>query len=195
MVAYSQCQYSGLSPPSQEAIEAARGDRKPWTGDAAHVWRNRGKCPLTPNETAFILKSLAIPTNTTIYLAAGDGLMEIEGFTSVYTSVFTKASLLSSEDFARMHGNTKAALDYYVSINSDAYIATYFGNMDKMVSAMRALKGKYKTLFLSRRAFAINTAKGMKGEELAEAMWSEHRKEFVTGRGSALPDCFCEFHL
>ncbi|KAA8540478.1 hypothetical protein F0562_024603 [Nyssa sinensis] len=35
MVAYSQCEYSGLSLASVEAIEAARGDRKPWTGEAA----------------------------------------------------------------------------------------------------------------------------------------------------------------
>lgn len=195
MVAYSQCEYPGLSRASMEAIEAARGDRKPWSGEAARVWRNRGKCPLTPNETAFILQSLSIPANTNIYLAAGDGLMELEGLTSVYTGVFTKSTLLSGEDFTNMHGNTKAALDYYVSINSDSYMATYFGNMDKMVAAMRAYKGLYKTLFLSRRAFADFTSKGLNGKELMEALWKAHRDDFMMGRGSALPDCFCEFKL
>ncbi|XP_043723362.1 O-fucosyltransferase 13-like isoform X2 [Telopea speciosissima] len=195
MVAYSQCEYAGLSHASVEAIEAARGDRKPWTGDAARVWRNRGKCPLTPNETALILQALSIPTNTTIYLAAGDGLMEIEGLTNVYTNVYTKSTLLRGEDFTSMHGNTKAALDYYVSINSDSYMATYFGNMDKMVAAMRASQGLFKTLFLSRRAFAEFTSKGLKGEELSQALWRVHRDDFMVGRGSALPDCFCEFKL
>ncbi|XP_052182655.1 O-fucosyltransferase 13 isoform X2 [Diospyros lotus] len=195
MVAYSQCEYSGLSPASMEAIEAARGDRKPWTGEVARVWRNRGKCPLTPTETAFILKALSIPTNTNIYLAAGDGLMELGGLTSVYTNIFTKATLLSGEDFASMHGNTKAALDYYVSINSDAYMATYFGNMDKMVAAMRAFKGLFKTLFLSRHAFAEYTSQGLRGKELAEALWKAHRDDYVMGRGSALPECFCESKL
>ncbi|XP_030927700.1 O-fucosyltransferase 13 isoform X2 [Quercus lobata] len=195
MVAYSQCEYSGLSPYSVKAIEAARGDRKPWTGELAHVWRKRGKCPLTPNETAFILQSLSIPTDTNIYLAAGDGLMEIEGLTSVYTNVVTKSSLLSDEDFTRMHGNTKAALDYYVSINSDSYVATYFGNMDKMVAAMRAFKGLYKTLFLSRRAFAEFTSQGFSGKDLMQALWKAHLDDYVMGRGSALPDCFCEFKL
>ncbi|WP_459615377.1 hypothetical protein, partial [Enterobacter hormaechei] len=89
---------------------------------------------MTPNETVLMLQSLNIPTSTNIYLAAGDGLMEMEGFTSVYTNVFTKSVLLNQEDFTRMHGNTKAALDYHVSINSDAYVATYFGNMDKIVA-------------------------------------------------------------
>ncbi|KAJ4847187.1 O-fucosyltransferase 13 [Turnera subulata] len=195
MVAYSQCEYSGLSPASMVAIEAARGDRRPWTGELAQVWRKRGKCPLTPNETAFIFRSLSIPRDTNIYLAAGDGLMEIEGLTSLYTNVFSKSELLSSEDFTNMHGNTKAALDYYVSINSDSYVATYFGNMDKMVSAMRAYKGLYKTLFLSRRAFAELTSRGLTGKELMQALWVAHKEDFVMGRGSALPDCFCEFRL
>ncbi|XP_055825839.1 O-fucosyltransferase 13 isoform X1 [Solanum dulcamara] len=195
MVAYSQCEYSGLSLASTKAIEAARVDRKPWTGETARIWRNRGKCPLTPSETAFILKALAIPTNTTIYLAAGDGLMELEGLTSVYTNVVTKSILLSGEDFTTMHGNTKAALDYYVSINSDSYMATYFGNMDKMVAAMRAFKGLYKTIFLNRKAFALLTSQGLKGKELTEALWKVHRDDFIMGRGSALPDCFCEFNL
>ncbi|XWS20412.1 hypothetical protein CRYUN_Cryun31cG0098900 [Craigia yunnanensis] len=196
MVAYSQCQYSNLSPTSMEAIEAARGDdRKPWTGEAACIWRKRGKCPLTPNETAFILQALCIPSNTNIYLAAGDGLMEIEGLTSIYTNVFTKSALLSGEDFKSMHGNTKAALDYYVSINSDSYMATHFGNMDKMVAAMRAFKGLYKTLFLSRRAFAEFTSEGLEGKQLTQALWKAHKDDFSNGRGSALPDCFCEFKL
>lgn len=195
MAAYSQCDYSNLSPSSSAAIDSARSDRKPWTGDVAITWRNRGKCPLTPKETAFILQSLSIPTNTNIYLAAGDGLMEMEGLTSSYTNVYSKSSLLEAEDFVNMHGNTKAALDYYVSINSDEYIATYFGNMDKMVSAMRALNGMQRTLFLNRRAFATYSGKGMQGEQLAEAMWRVHLDDFVSGRGFALPDCFCEYNL
>ncbi|OAY64702.1 Uncharacterized protein ACMD2_12288 [Ananas comosus] len=195
MVAYSQCIYPALSPSSINAIELARGDRKPFTGEAARVWRNRGKCPLTPSETAFVLQALGFPTSTSIYLASGDGILEIEGFTSIYRNVYTKLSLLSGEDFDRMHGNTKAALDYYISINSDAYIATFFGNMDKMVVAMRALKGLYKTLILSRRAFANFTAEGLEGEELAKALREAHREDFVMGRGSALPDCFCEYKL
>lgn len=195
MVAYSQCEYKGLSPTSLEAIEATRGDRKPWTGELAGIWRKRGKCPLTPLETALILQALHIPTDTNIYLAAGDGLMELEGFTSVYTNVVTKSSFLSSDDFSSMHGNTKAALDYYVSINSDSYVATFFGNMDKMVAAMRAFNGKQRTLFLSRRAFAEFTYKGLKGKELNQALWKTHRDDFAMGRGSALSDCFCEFKL
>ncbi|ESQ48380.1 hypothetical protein EUTSA_v10020754mg [Eutrema salsugineum] len=195
MVAYSRCEYPNLSLSSVAAIEAAQVDKKPWTGELAQSWRKRGKCPLTPNETVLVLQSLRIPTSTNIYLAAGDGLMEMEGFTSVYTKVFTKSALLNHEDFTRMHGNTKAALDYYVSINSDAYVATYFGNMDKMVAAMRAFKGMHKTLFLSRKAFAELTSQGLQEEKLKKALWEVHKNDFEIGRGSALPGCFCESKL
>ncbi|GMY34014.1 O-fucosyltransferase 13-like isoform X1 [Fagus crenata] len=153
--------------------------------ELARVWRKRGKCPLTPNETTIILQALSIPRNTHIYLAAGDGLMEIEGLTSVYANVFTKSSLRTDEDFTSVHGNTKAALDYYVSINSNSY----------MVAAMRAFKGLYKTLFLSRRAFAEFTSQGFRGKDLMQALWKAHTDDYVMGRGSALPDCFCEFKL
>ncbi|XBI37778.1 hypothetical protein VPH35_123002 [Triticum aestivum] len=158
MVAYSRCEYSALSSKSLDVIEAARGeDRNVLIGDAARLWRNRGKCPLTPSETAFILQAL---------------------------------------DFERMHGNTKAALDYYVSVNSDAYVTTFFGNMDKMVTAMRTMQGLQKTLVLSRRAFANYTAAGLAGDQLAKAMWDAHREDYIMGRGLALPEhCFCEFKL
>ncbi|KAI3954839.1 hypothetical protein MKW92_039022 [Papaver armeniacum] len=178
-----------------DMVAYCSGRSKTLDREAARLWRNRGKCPLTPNETALVLRSLAIPRNTNIYLAAGDGLMEIEGFNSMYTNIYTKSVLLSGEDFTNMHGNTKAALDYYVSINSDSYVATYFGNMDKMVAAMRAYKGLYKTLFLNRRAFAEFTSQGLEGKELVKALWKSHTDDFVLGRGSALPDCFCEFKL
>eukprot|EP01018_Ginkgo_biloba_P029945 Gb_39567 [translate_table: standard] len=195
MIAYSQCQYSNLSQSSVDAIDAAREGRIPWSGDAAVAWRNRGKCPLTPKETAFMLQALGIPVNTSVYLAAGDGLLEKEGFTGVYTNSYTKSSLLDEASLMGMRGNSRAALDYYVSINSDAYVATYFGNMDKMVAAMRALRGLPKTLFLNRKAFAEAVHQGLHGKKLAEVMWETHRDDFSVGRGSALPDCFCQSTL
>ncbi|XP_057861158.1 O-fucosyltransferase 13 isoform X2 [Cryptomeria japonica] len=195
MIAYSRCQYNDLSQSSLDAINSARNGRTIISGDAAVTWRKRGKCPLTPRETAFILQALGIPTNTTVYLAAGESLLESKDFTSIYRNSYTKSSLLDKASLMAMRGNSRAALDYYVSINSDAYIGTYFGNMDKMVAAMRALNGQSKTLFLNRRAFAEAILKGLEGEKLAEYLWETHSKALVDGRGSALPDCFCMSNL
>lgn len=192
MIAYSQCQYTNLSQNSIHAIEAARDGRIPWAGNAALSWRKRGKCPLTPKETAFMLQALQIPVETNVYLASGDGLLEGEGFTSVYINSYTKSLLLNETSLMGMRGNSRAALDYYVSINSDAYIATYFGNMDKMVFAMRALRGLPKTLLLNRRAFAEAVYHDLHGQKLTEFMWKTHKNDLKTGRASALPDCFCQ---
>lgn len=160
MVAYSKYEYSNLSPTSIHAIDAAQGERKPWTGEQArsHMKKQR-KCPLTPNVTAIILQSLSIPTNTNIHLAAGvfNGTRRAD---FSYKNVFTKNTLMSGEDYKNMHCNTKAASDYYASINNDSYLATYFGNMEKMVAAMRAFKGSYKTDFLSRKSVVVLTFQG-----------------------------------
>ncbi|KAF6143936.1 hypothetical protein GIB67_001730 [Kingdonia uniflora] len=44
-------------------------------------------------------------------------------------------------------------------------------------TAMRAFNGLFKTLFLSRRAFADFISKGLKGEALAEALWKARGAE------------------
>ncbi|GMH03634.1 hypothetical protein Nepgr_005473 [Nepenthes gracilis] len=63
----------------------------------------------------------------------------------------------------------------YWNDSSDSYAATYFGNMDKMVAAIRALKGLPNTLFLNRRAFAQLTSRGLKEKELMAALWKRDR--------------------
>ncbi|KAG6788868.1 hypothetical protein POTOM_004946 [Populus tomentosa] len=120
-----------------------------------------GSCLEKTRETAFVLQALSIPTNTNLYLAAGDGLVEIEGLKPTYTNAVTKSALLRGEDLLNMRGNTRAALDYYVSINS-------------------------------QRAYAELTSKGLKGKELLQALWVAHKEDSSMGKGSALPDCFCE---
>eukprot|EP00249_Psilotum_nudum_P006251 c19584_g1_i3 orf=115-1035(-) len=191
MIAYSRCMYDSLSNGSLKLIKAARDGREPFSGDLAVAWRRRGKCPLTPKETAFIFHALHIPLDMPIYLAAGDELLEREPFLSMYTNIYTKNTLLDKEIMQKVQGNSKAALDYYVSLNSDIYIASYFGNMDKMVAAMRALKGNWKTLVLNRRAFAEAGLRGLNDADLALHVWQTHQEAFISGRGLALPDCFC----
>lgn len=67
-------------------------------------------------------------------------------------------------------------------------MATYFGNIDKMVAAMRAFKGLYQTLFLCRRGFAEFTSQGLGGKELMQSPMEGSQDEFVMGRGYFLPD-------
>ncbi|XP_024514851.1 O-fucosyltransferase 13 isoform X2 [Selaginella moellendorffii] len=191
MIAYSRCTYSNLSKASLDAIEAARDNKAPFTGSLAESWRNRGKCPLTPGEAAFVLQALRVPTTMPIYLASGSGLLEETAFSRVYPNIYRKLAILGADALKGLHGNSKAALDYYVAVHSDIYVATYFGNMDKMVVAMRAMHGSGKTLVLNRQAFATSVSSGLSGAELAQRMWEVHSSSLFTGRNLPLPDCFC----
>lgn len=192
MIAYSQCKYPSLSKESAEAVEAVRDGRDAFTGEVELSWRKRGKCLLTPSDVALILQALHVPTNMPIYLATGDGLLEKQGFTNVYTNIYNKSMLLDGQASRKLRGNSRAALDYYISVNSDYYIATYFGNMEKMVMPMRVLKRNWNTLVLNRKDFGTAILKGFNASALRETIWQSHKEAFIRGRGLALPDCFCE---
>lgn len=187
MIAYSRCSYPMLSNSSRAAVDAARHGREQLTGDTEVAWRNRGKCPLTPAETAFLLRSLGFPQTMPIYLAAGGGLLEKACLAKVFPNLMTKSALLVS-----LSANSKAAVDYLIALASDVYVATYFGNMDKMVVAGRLAEGRRQTLVLNRRAFAVATSQSSESEEVAEAMWDVHKQAILSGRDLPLPDCFCE---
>lgn len=195
MIAYSQCVYLSLSKGSMMAVDAVRDGRNAFTGEKELSWRRRGKCLLTPSHVALILEALRIPTSMPIYLATGDGLLEKEGFTNVYTNIFTKSALLGGQASRLLKGNSKAALDYYISVYSDYYIATFFGNMEKMVMPMRVLRRNWNTLVLNKKDFGSAVLDGLNASALRDKMWDSHRKAFVTGRGLALPDCFCQSNV
>ncbi|KAH7429290.1 hypothetical protein KP509_09G040200 [Ceratopteris richardii] len=195
MIAYSQCMYPSLSIESIKAVDAVRDSRNAFTGDTELAWRKRGKCLLTPSDVAFIFQALHIPKDMPIYMATGDGILEKEGFTSVYTNTFTKSTLLDEESLDLLKGNSKAALDYHIAVQSDYYIATMFGNMEKMVMPMRVLRNNYNSLLLKKKEFTNATLRGLNASALKKLMWQCHKKAFVTGKGLALPDCFCEENL
>jgi hypothetical protein len=65
--------------------------------------RNDGLCPLTPEETAMVLKALDIDSSYQIYIAAGEiygGQRRMSALTSAYPNVVSSASpLLTSTSF------------------------------------------------------------------------------------------------
>jgi rhamnogalacturonan I rhamnosyltransferase len=59
--------------------------------------RKDGLCPLTPEETAMVLKALGIDRNSQIYIAAGEiygGQRRMDALTSAYPNLVSPTSLM-----------------------------------------------------------------------------------------------------
>ncbi|KAJ4892697.1 O-fucosyltransferase family protein [Raphanus sativus] len=122
--------------------------------------RKEGLCPLTPEETALTLSALGIDHNVQIYIAAGEiygGRRRLKALTDVFPNVVKKETLLDSSDlsFSQNHSSQMAALDYLISLESDIFVPTYYGNMAKVVEGHRRFLRFKKTIELNRK-FLVN---------------------------------------
>ncbi|RYR08939.1 hypothetical protein Ahy_B05g076844 [Arachis hypogaea] len=135
MLAFSGC-YQSLNEKEMEELTAMRYAYPWWKVKEidSNLVRSIGICPLTPEETALTLKALGINPRMQIFIAAGD----------IYGGEKRMAPL--REAFP----NLMAALDYIVSIESDIFVPTYSGNMDKVVEGHRRYLG-YKTTIIPNR--------------------------------------------
>ncbi|XP_068637545.1 rhamnogalacturonan I rhamnosyltransferase 1-like [Aristolochia californica] len=118
--------------------------------------RKDGLCPLTPEETALVLRALDIDPNIQIYIAAGEiygGERRMASLASAFPNLVRKETLLEPSDlrFFQNHSSQMAALDYLVSLESDIFVPTYDGNMAKVVEGHRRYLGFKKTILLDRR--------------------------------------------
>lgn len=157
MLAFSGCTH-GCSTEEAEELTRMRY-AYPWWKEKvidSDLKRKDGFCPLTPEETALILKALDIDPSTSIYIAAGEiygGARRMAALTAAYPNVVRKETLLEPSDlrFFQNHSSQMAALDYLVSLESDIFIPTYDGNMAKVVEGHRRYLGFRKTLLLDRK--------------------------------------------
>ncbi|GJN29011.1 hypothetical protein PR202_gb17196 [Eleusine coracana subsp. coracana] len=122
----------------------------------SNLKRKDGLCPLTPEETALVLRALDIDRSMQIYIAAGEiygGKRRMAALTSAYPNVVRKETLLEPSDlmFFQNHSSQMAALDYLVSLESDIFVPTYDGNMAKVVEGHRRFMGFKKTILLDRK--------------------------------------------
>ncbi|XVE85688.1 hypothetical protein DITRI_Ditri17bG0111200 [Diplodiscus trichospermus] len=118
--------------------------------------RERGSCPLTPEETALVIQALGIDRNTTIYIAGGEIYNKekrMAAMAAAYPNLVTKESVLKPEELEPFlkHAHQMAALDYIVALESDIYVPTYRGNMAKSVEGHRRYLGFKTTISLNTR--------------------------------------------
>ncbi|XXG72745.1 hypothetical protein AAC387_Pa07g1771 [Persea americana] len=157
MLAFSGCTH-GCSDEEVEELTRMRY-AYPWWKEKvinSDLKRKDGLCPLTPEETALILRALDVDGDVRIYIAAGEiygGRRRMESFSSAYPNLVRKETLLEPSDLMlfQNHSSQMAALDYLVSLESDIFVPTYDGNMAKVVEGHRRFLGFRKTVLLDRK--------------------------------------------
>ncbi|XP_073066839.1 O-fucosyltransferase 7-like isoform X1 [Primulina eburnea] len=158
MLAFSGCTH-GLSPEEVEELKTMRENTTWWkVKDIDPVeQRVKGYCPLTPKEVGIFLTSLGYPSNTPIYIAAGEiygGDSHMASLQTRYPILMNKEKLATAEELEPFihHATQMAALDYIVSVESDIFIPTYSGNMARAVEGHRRFLGHKKTILPDRKA-------------------------------------------
>ncbi|KAJ3694767.1 hypothetical protein LUZ60_000144 [Juncus effusus] len=158
MLAFSGCTH-GCTQKEADELEKLRY-AYPWWKEKvidSNQKRNEGLCPLTPEETALVLRALNIDKNMQIYIAAGQiygGKRRMASLISSFPNVVRKETLLKPQDlrYFQNHSSQMAALDYFVSLGSDIFVPTYDGNMAKVVEGHRRYLGFKKTILLDRKS-------------------------------------------
>ncbi|XP_042486648.1 rhamnogalacturonan I rhamnosyltransferase 1-like [Macadamia integrifolia] len=157
MLAFSGCS-QGCNDEEVEELTRMRY-AYPWWKEKvinSEMKRKDGLCPLTPEETALILRALDIDRSVQIYIAAGEiygGERRLASLRAAFPNLVRKETLLEPADlrFFQNHSSQMAALDYLVSLQSDIFVPTYDGNMAKVVEGHRRFLEFKKTILLDRK--------------------------------------------
>ncbi|OAY72608.1 uncharacterized protein At1g04910-like isoform X2 [Ananas comosus] len=187
MLAFSGCTY-GLSPVESDELERIRENITYWKVKYIDPLEQRAKgyCPLTPKEVGIFLSSLGYPSNTPIYIAAGEiygGDSHMADLESRFPILMNKETLASAEELGpfRRYASQMAALDYIVSVESNVFVPSHSGNMARAVAGHRRFLGHRKTINPDRKALIRlfdKIDKGMlkEGKNLSSRVSEIHRR-------------------
>ncbi|KAG1330737.1 hypothetical protein COCNU_02G007050 [Cocos nucifera] len=116
MLAFSGCTY-GLSPAEADELARMRENISYWKVKDIdpQEQRTQGYCPLTPKEVGIFLSSLGYPSNTPVYVAAG----EIYGGDSHMAELETRFPILMSKV------QTKAVVVMQIAFRNDTALVVY----------------------------------------------------------------------
>ncbi|XP_006291038.2 LOW QUALITY PROTEIN: O-fucosyltransferase 18 [Capsella rubella] len=157
MLAFSGCTH-GCTEEEAEELKKMRY-AYPWWREKEIVSEERrvqGLCPLTPEEVVLVLKALGFRKDTQIYIAAGEiygGAKRLARLKESFPRIVKKEMLLDPTELQQFqnHSSQMAALDFIVSVASDTFIPTYYGNMAKVVEGHRRYLGFKRTILLDRK--------------------------------------------
>ncbi|XP_039127432.1 O-fucosyltransferase 7 [Dioscorea cayenensis subsp. rotundata] len=187
MLAFSGCTY-GLSLAEADELTKIRENTSYWKVKDidSQEQRVKGYCPLTPKEVGILLSALGYPSNTPIYVAAGEiygGDSQMADLRSRFPTLISKENLASSEELEPFshYASQMAALDYIVSVQSDVFIPSYSGNMARAVAGHRRYLGHLKTINPDRKALVhlfnkLDRGSLNEGRKLSETIIELHKR-------------------
>ncbi|KAF1869254.1 hypothetical protein Lal_00020931 [Lupinus albus] len=157
MIAFSGCN-EGCNEEEINELTKMRYSYPWWKEKEINSEKKRidGLCPMTPEETALTMRALDIDHNIQVYIASGDiykSEKRMATLKEAFPNWVKKETLLepSELDPFRNHSNQMAALDYYVSIESDIFFPSHRGNMANLVEGHRRYLGFKKTILLDKK--------------------------------------------
>ncbi|KAJ3677389.1 hypothetical protein LUZ60_003113 [Juncus effusus] len=210
MAAHSGCEFGG---GRAERLALGKYRQVIWQGRVAKSGyadselRSGGKCPLTPEEIGLVLRALGLDSSAPLYLASHKvygGEARISSLMKLFPLMEDKKSLTSQTDLQSVKGKASllAAVDFYVSVNSDIFISASPGNMHNAVLAQRTydnMKSIRPNMPLLGQLF-MNESLDWTGFE--QAVRTGHKGRFGQIRVRKpkqsiytypAPDCMCQF--
>lgn len=159
MLAFAGC-FDIFNPDEQRILRKYRKENFKDKDLKYSERRAIGKCPLTPEEVALILRSMGFDNSTRIYLAAGElfgGERFMKPFRSMFPQLENHKTVDSTGELAEnTRGLLGSAVDYMVCLLSDIFMPTYDGpsNFANNLMGHRLYYGFRTTLHPDRKALA-----------------------------------------